>query len=833
MAINHLIGHAFAKKTGDTIHVFEGPHTLANFFSVIAEGSDVPRMLKDRFADVVNVRDFGAKGDGVTDDTSAFVAAAEKAAIVFVPKGSYLVSSLVHGNFVGDIGSTFPSVKVHVKRLDGKSARYMKRPVVGIRLIWSELQSYSQTRFTPQALAVLDDMIWLRMTPNEASPTDSRSWVGVFDIATGEKLSIFCTGAANPDRPVDQGLRVFHAQDGKRKLVCKYYSTDATSDGLAVYDVTVLPTDGSTISPIETHSNLNLGYDWFYADGYYYVQQHSYPDSTKYDRSVFVKYDENFNRVGFLCFSAADSTRVLNAYSPVEGEEISDVNTKPQQWAVKDGLIYSVCGAAYGEIEGAVSTYQGLRAFSSNGLKVDSTLCDPEKCLNKIESILPTTVGLIEPEGLCVDEYGVMYSIQQTVSNSSMTSSDKNFWLFEEYSDAVDAVDFSDAASLDAPINIDRLSIGPFPILGESTQTLVNPWTGEAFSNISQVLDYMVFSGQKVFCVNTQQAVINDIDGNAFPSSMLITLILVNSLTVQCLIENASDQFLLKNTSEFRYRKENNSWKKNTSRSIGPQNIVLGAGIDPSTESSGSVLFPNGDRTKLIKALSVSTSESTINRTVLGGSSANDSPNRIQFGVENSGSTYSSIQFAEKSFVPIQNNEIALGRASGLWTELFAGTGMINTSDQRVKSSVASASDTLLDAVGAVPIHTFQFTDAVEKKGSDAARFHVGVIAQEVASAFQAQGLDAARYGLFCHDEWQDEYETVEVVDQPEVLGEDGEVVTPAVIHTERRKVLDAGDRYGIRYEELLILECARLRRELQRVKTALTTHGITLGDES
>lgn len=90
---------------------------------------------------------------------------------------------------------------------------------------------------------------------------------------------------------------------------------------------------------------------------------------------------------------------------------------------------------------GAVSTYQGLQAFSSNGLKIDSTLCDPEKCLRKIESILPTTVGLIEPEGLCVDEYGVMYSIQQTVSNSSMTSTDKNFWLFEEYSDSVDAVD--------------------------------------------------------------------------------------------------------------------------------------------------------------------------------------------------------------------------------------------------------------------------------------------------------------------------------------------------------------------------------------------------------
>lgn len=118
--------------------------------------------------------------------------------------------------------------------------------------------------------------------------------------------------------------------------------------------------------------------------------------------------------------------------------------------------------------------------------------------------------------------------------------------------------------------------------------------------------------------------------------------------------------------------------------------------------------------------------------------------------------------------------------------------------------------------------------DAVEKKGG-AARIHAGVVAQEVQAAFAAQGLDAADYGLFCYDEWDDEYETVEIVDQPEVLGENGEVVTPAVVHTERRKVLDAGDRYGMRYEELLVLECARLRRELARITDALAKNGITV----
>lgn len=103
------------------------------------------------------------------------------------------------------------------------------------------------------------------------------------------------------------------------------------------------------------------------------------------------------------------------------------------------------------------------------------------------------------------------------------------------------------------------------------------------------------------------------------------------------------------------------------------------------------------------------------------------------------------------------------------------------------------------------------------------------MIAQEVASAFEAQGLDAARYGLFCHDEWQDEFEDVEVVDQEEVLDEEGNVVTPRAVHTEKRQVLHAGDRYGIRYEEFLTLECARLRRELNKIKSALENKGITI----
>lgn len=63
---------------------------------VKAEGSTELRTLGERFADVVNVKDFGAKGDGVTDDTAAIQAALNSSVgkVTWFPGGSYVVSSV-------------------------------------------------------------------------------------------------------------------------------------------------------------------------------------------------------------------------------------------------------------------------------------------------------------------------------------------------------------------------------------------------------------------------------------------------------------------------------------------------------------------------------------------------------------------------------------------------------------------------------------------------------------------------------------------------------------------------------------------------------------------
>ena len=61
--------------------------------TVIATGSTEPRTLANRFADVINVKDFGAVGDGVTDDTAAFSSASQKGRVLLLPQGTYKLSA--------------------------------------------------------------------------------------------------------------------------------------------------------------------------------------------------------------------------------------------------------------------------------------------------------------------------------------------------------------------------------------------------------------------------------------------------------------------------------------------------------------------------------------------------------------------------------------------------------------------------------------------------------------------------------------------------------------------------------------------------------------------
>ena len=142
-------------------------------------------------------------------------------------------------------------------------------------------------------------------------------------------------------------------------------------------------------------------------------------------------------------------------------------------------------------------------------------------------------------------------------------------------------------------------------------------------------------------------------------------------------------------------------------------------------------------------------------------------------------------------------------KPNGTWT--WNGTACQITSDQRLKQQITEIDDKLLDAWESVELCQFKYNDAVSEKG-DKARLHTGFVVQQIDSACKSHGVDVSAYGLYCHEEYPEETEEVEVEQA------DG-------TKTKERKVIhEASEHYSLRYTEVYAVECMYLRRCIARL---------------
>ena len=146
------------------------------------------------------------------------------------------------------------------------------------------------------------------------------------------------------------------------------------------------------------------------------------------------------------------------------------------------------------------------------------------------------------------------------------------------------------------------------------------------------------------------------------------------------------------------------------------------------------------------------------------------------------------IRVSDGFIAPYTDNTKNLGTPSLRWANVYAATSAINTSDERLKTNWQSIEENEKQAASQIKniIKKYQFTDSVEIKG-DKARYHFGIGAQTVEKILRDNSLDPNNYGFFCHDTWES---------QEAVLDDDGNTIQPEI---------KPGDRYGIRYDELIL----------------------------
>lgn len=104
------------------------------------------------------------------------------------------------------------------------------------------------------------------------------------------------------------------------------------------------------------------------------------------------------------------------------------------------------------------------------------------------------------------------------------------------------------------------------------------------------------------------------------------------------------------------------------------------------------------------------------------------------------------------------NGSIDLGLSNAQWDDIYSVNAVTTSSDRNVKQSIEELTEAETRVAQACKglVRKFKWNSAVEKKGSEA-RYHFGVMAQDVQAAFEAEGLDAGDYGLFVSNTEEDE----------------------------------------------------------------------------
>ena len=156
-------------------------------------------------------------------------------------------------------------------------------------------------------------------------------------------------------------------------------------------------------------------------------------------------------------------------------------------------------------------------------------------------------------------------------------------------------------------------------------------------------------------------------------------------------------------------------------------------------------------------------------------------------------------------YATLNTNTRSAFRGTPNGTLQWSGTPIQYVSDQRLKQQIAEIDDKLLDAWEDVSLVQFKYNDAVDAK-KDKARLHTGYVVQQIDSACKSHNVDISQYGLYCHEEYPEETEEVEVEQA------DGTKVK------ETKVIREASEHYSLRYTEVYAVECMYLRRCIERL---------------
>mgnify|MGYP003114828813 CR=1 FL=1 len=171
------------------------------------------------------------------------------------------------------------------------------------------------------------------------------------------------------------------------------------------------------------------------------------------------------------------------------------------------------------------------------------------------------------------------------------------------------------------------------------------------------------------------------------------------------------------------------------------------------------------------------------------------------------------------------DDDYDLGNSAVRWRDIYTNGAVTTTSDKNEKQDIASLTAKELKVATKLSalFKTYRWKDRVVEKG-DKARTHSGIIAQDIQSAFSAEGLDASNYGMFISNTWWEKEISVDAVKEDKEKGiEAKDAYTHMDIKNEKTDGYTEKTRLAVRYTELFSFISAATEQRLASIEARLT----------
>ena len=826
--------------------------------SIIADGSTTERPLSDRFADITNVKDFGAVGDGVSDDTGAFELAVSKAGkyLVYVPTGIYLVddvnisrlvgpgiirwktgrqlaidnvakASHIRQVFWGELGSSYNATiqdasicydaisdKTYLFLCQQRSGTAYTQDVVHV------ISQYELPNICKDTLDVLDVESATKNPPIAQVLLTGKLGHGEGISAICDRGQIYLYGQAC-NQYSDEGVVVRKAAEGFTRITWRGEDTNA-NDVKTFYGLKDIANAGQVaVSPNGKNLAICYSLDTFSgtSDNQYFWDSASANAIAIYDLDNLVNagsdiYRESIKPIYTKVF-ARKKDMVIRSGLAIDDNYIYILTSDADLSGVECLSIYSYNGDLVRNIElGAASDIVPEDFYY--GRDVNNRLYFPYQ--KEVEGLAAYNDSLymiakLHFAALPTDSISYCTFLGRTyiaiADNTNTVPTDTAKWaptkhIFADAQEWNKSQAYKGLASSDTIILHYRylISLSPLGVYKKDFPIGQTRWFNNVH-NVAATRNILTLASK-----NLSRVVLGTLPTNI--GSILPYAELTNNgeFNIYCENDQLANRSLPLKKAGFRYRRSIDSMDYE-----GPEDIpafMRVGNIDNREDKAGGIAFFVGDGdNSSFRCLYLVPEQGTV-RVYKDLRPALDNTSELGNGnlwwkklyvreVECKNicimTDAGSAESPQYVVRPLSDNNVLLGSANRRWANIYSASGTISTSDEREKQDVVTISDELLDAWEAISYKNFIFAEAAKKKGS-AARMHSGLIAQQVAKALAEAGIDAAAYGFFCFDKW-------------EASETDSDTIS-------------TGNLYGIRYEEALCIEAAYQRRRADRLEARL-----------